>query len=152
MTENIAQEICNSRGPEGEMADLAREGQRLRLSLEVAEKWLESADSEGADTLGHHAQYMRDKIEEEYALVCFEMEVLERQRVFKQMKEARQDEWELPSISDMRAGMVSDALIDAFVIVSESSLERGYKVMGALRLAVDLIPDEVEAKDVQGER
>jgi len=38
MMENIAQEIRNSRAPTGEMAELARQAQQLRLSLEVADR------------------------------------------------------------------------------------------------------------------
>jgi hypothetical protein len=82
MTENIAEKIREERGPTGEMADLAAQVQRLRMSLEVARKWQETADNEGSDTLGAHAEYMRDTIEEEYSRACFEMEVLERRRIF----------------------------------------------------------------------
>ena len=84
---------------------------------------METADARGSDTLGHHAQYTRDKIEEEYSIVCFEMEVLERRRVFERMAKKRNEE---PRLSEgkMQAGMIVDSLIDAFVIVSESSFER----------------------------
>jgi len=49
----------------------------------------------------------------------------------------------------MRAGMIVDSLIDAFVIVSESSFERRYKVMGALRAAMDYLPDELPVPQTQ---
>ena len=146
MPENIAeqvrheQELVESLVERGE---LATQAWRLWTSLQVTEKWLESADAEDADTLGSRAQYMRDEIEQEYARVRFEMELAERQRVFKQMKERRQDdELELPSEAWMRANILTDALIDAFVIVSQSDFERRYEVMGALLVAHEAADEE----------
>jgi hypothetical protein len=49
------------------------------------------------------------------------------------------------SEGQIRAGMVMDALIDAFVVVSDSSLKRRYEVMGALMAAQDALPDEIPA-------
>lgn len=161
MTENIAEKVRYGGAPTGESTSLEAQACRLRASLEVASKWLESANKDEADYLGHHAQYMRDTIEQEYATVCFEMEVAERQRIFSQMDAERGDEEPTLSEAKMRAGMVSDALIDAFVIVSESDLERRYSVMGAIRAAMDALPEELPAytdeagawaQDVQGER
>ncbi len=43
----------------------------------------------------------------------------------------------------MRAGLISDALVDAFCIVGEGCEEGRYRVMGALMVARDYLPDEM---------
>jgi hypothetical protein len=88
MTKNIAQEVRDSREfTWDDVSPLAAEAERLRVSLEVANKWVETADAKDADTLGARATYMRDTIEQEYSRVCFEMELYERRRVFGRMAE-----------------------------------------------------------------
>jgi len=52
MTANIAEKVRYSRGWWGEAPDLATQAQRLWVSLEVANRWLATADAEEADTLG----------------------------------------------------------------------------------------------------
>jgi len=163
MPDNIAEQVRHEQELVEAMGDaggLATQAWRLWTSLQVAQKWLETADAEDADTLGSRAQYMRDEIEQEYSRVRFEMRLAERRRVFKEMKERRpDDEWELPSEESMRASMLSDALIDAFVIVSEGDLERRYEVMGAFLVAHDAADEECKryraeqgADRVQSER
>jgi hypothetical protein len=145
MTENIAEEIRHR--PDygevlGERHTLATQRERLRLSLEVVDKWLAAADPEESDTLHHRAQQMRDKIEEEYSRLCFEMEARERRRVFRRVAE---DPDEKPPVSEakMLAGMISDALMDAYVALSDISLDRRHKIMGALMVARDALPEEM---------
>jgi hypothetical protein len=76
------------------------------------------------------------------SLVYFEMEVLERQRAYKQAKEERgPDDSREPTEAETRAAVLSDTLLDAYRIVSDCS--QRYDVLGALRVAQDLIGDEV---------
>jgi hypothetical protein len=142
---NIAEAIRDYIGPSGERFDLHMQARRLSASLDVVSKWIEAADASGEEpgVLAPRAEYIRDQIEESLSRVSFEIDVYERRRVVERMAKERKEE---PKLSEarMRGGILSDALIDAFVIVSDSNCPRRYAIMGALMVAGDLLPDEIE--------
>jgi hypothetical protein len=145
------------------MQQLSGEAQRLRRALAVAEKWVEAAT--GSNEMFSEANYTYDKLEEELARVCWDMDVEfstnEYARAHKNFggEEATREELDA-SVS----GLLSNALLDAYCILRDAPLETfgvgereaeerpRYSIMGALLEAMDLIPGEVEAKDEQGER
>ena len=151
---SIAEIIRHSRRPEGEMADLSKQAQRLYRSIGVAEQWIEATMKDVAPEMCSQAEMIHDQLEEELARVVYQMEDLARRREYKEM-----DREEVPE-GVISNALLSDTLLEAYTVLSsapeevfgigesEASARTRYKLMGALLTtqdAADAEPKRVEA-------
>lgn len=157
--QSIAEVIRDAREPRGEMADLSAKAQRLSRSVDVVEKWLEaSMEGRGSLELCSLAEKTRDQLEEELSRVVYQMEVVERKRLHSAPARAHIDEEDLPDDEEFRAGVLSDQLLAAYVVLREAPEElfgvteggansrTCYAIMGALLVAMDALTEEERRK------
>ncbi len=153
---SIAEIIRDSRGPSGEMADLAGKASRLFASIKVADKWMQAAMNEGPTEMTAQAERIYDELEEELARVVWQAEVLEE---LAREKAANERHPEGEKVKDVEAvsrnAALANTLLEAYCVLSsvpeeylgiggsEASARTRYKLMGALLTAGEAANDEI---------
>ncbi len=150
----IAEFIRDSRGPSGEMPDLAAKASRLYASIKVAGKWVEAAVHDGPSEMASQAERIYDELQEELSRVLWQAEVLEELEREKAANDHREEQVrDIEGVA--RSAALANTLLEAYCVLSsvpeeslgiggsEASARTRYKLMGALLTAGEAANDEI---------